>query len=422
MTNIPFAASLTPVGRGAVAVIAVHGEVAHQAILRCFQPATPLPPAVGDSPPLPLRQIRYGQWQSPLAERAAESVVVFATAADYAEVHCHGGQAAVAAILNDLTAVGVPSKCAAEFIEGFAAEFTAEFTAEQRGGAGQVVAPPDQWFLRSLVEQTNTTWTCGLALAQLRGAMSQWAKQFIAILADDSLAVEERGELAQASIAQLRARQLAGQHLVAPWRIVVAGPPNVGKSTLLNTLLGYQRAITFDQPGTTRDLVSADTAIKGWPVRLVDTAGLRVSDDPLEAEGVRRATGQLRTADLVLAMTDARHGLTEMHAAIRRETTAPLIVVHNKIDLLPATPPAVEGLPTVGIVARDPGKVESLLQLIEQCLIPGELRQRSATPADLVDAPPLPPIPLTARQCSLLAEAAKADALPALIATLRKLS
>lgn len=419
MTNIPLAASLTPVGRGAVAVIAVHGEIAHQAILRCFQPATPLPPTVGDSPHLPLRQIRYGQWQSPLAVRAAESVVVFATAADYAEVHCHGGQAAVAAILNDLKAVGVPSKSAAEFTKAMTAEHAV--TGEHSAEAGQVGSPPDQWFLRNLAEQTNTTWTCGLALAQLRGAISQWATQLIAILADDGRTVNDREELAQVAIAQLRARQPAGQHLVDPWRIVVAGPPNVGKSTLLNTLLGYQRAITFDQPGTTRDLVSADTAIKGWPVRLVDTAGLRVSDDPLEAEGVRRATRQLQTADLVLAMTDARQGLTEMHAAIRRETTAPLIVVHNKIDLLSAAPPAVDDLPTVGIVARETGKVEPLLQLIEQSLIPGELRQRTATPAELDEASSLPPIPLTLRQCSLLADAAAADSLPALIAKLREL-
>jgi tRNA modification GTPase len=419
VTNIPLAASLTPVGRGAVAVIAVHGEIAHRAILRCFQPATPLPPTVGDSPLLPLRQIRYGQWQSPLAERAAESVVVFATAADYAEVHCHGGQAAVAAILNDLKAVGVPSKSAAEFTAVVTAEHGVN--AEHGAEAGPIGSPPDQWFFRNLAEQTNTAWTCGLALAQLRGAMSQWATQLIAVLADDSQTVNDREQLAQLAIAQLRARQPAGRHLVDPWRIVVAGPPNVGKSTLLNTLLGYQRAITFDQPGTTRDLVSADTAIKGWPVRLVDTAGLRVSDDPLEAEGVRRATRQLQTADLVLAMTDARQGLTEMHAAICRETTAPLVVVHNKIDLLSAAPPAVDDLPTVGIVAREAGKVEPLLQLIEQSLIPGELRQRTATPAELDDASSLPPIPLTPRQCSLLADAAAADSLPALIATLREL-
>src|SRR4029453_3197945 len=66
-----------------------------------------------------------------------------------------------------------------------------------------------------------------------------------------------------------------GQHLTAPWRVVLAGPPNVGKSSLINALAGYQRTIVSHVPGTTRDVVTTTTAIDGWPVELADTAGLR---------------------------------------------------------------------------------------------------------------------------------------------------
>jgi tRNA modification GTPase len=87
--------------------------------------------------------------------------------------------------------------------------------------------------------------------------------------------------------------------------VVIAGPPNVGKSSLINALLGYQRAIVFDQPGTTRDVLTATTAIDGWPVELADTAGIREGDDAIETEGVARALAEIRAADLVVEVWDA---------------------------------------------------------------------------------------------------------------------
>ncbi len=77
-----------------------------------------------------------------------------------------------------------------------------------------------------------------------------------------------------------------GTHLATPWRVVLAGAPNVGKSSLINALLGYGRAIVFDQPGTTRDVVTADAAIEGWPITLADTAGLHDASDATESAGI----------------------------------------------------------------------------------------------------------------------------------------
>ena len=81
--------------------------------------------------------------------------------------------------------------------------------------------------------------------------------------------------------------------MLEPWKVVLAGAPNVGKSSLINALLGYDRAIVHDTPGTTCDVVTASAAFGGWAVELADTAGLRATIDPLETHGVClvRATG-----------------------------------------------------------------------------------------------------------------------------------
>jgi tRNA modification GTPase len=93
--------------------------------------------------------------------------------------------------------------------------------------------------------------------------------------------------------------------LTEPFRVVLTGRPNVGKSSLINALVGFQRSIVFDQPGTTRDVVTAETAWDGWPVLLADTAGLRANAEGLEAHGIDLAHKQIEQADLVLIVLDA---------------------------------------------------------------------------------------------------------------------
>src|SRR5262249_26206167 len=137
-----------------------------------------------------------------------------------------------------------------------------------------------------------------------------------------------------------------GLHLAQPWRLVVAGPPNVGKSSLVNALVGFERAIVFDQPGTTRDVVTALTAFSGLPVELCDTAGLRNTDDSLEAAGVARAQEQAAAADLVLLVLD----VSQPWMADQRElvdTWPRAIVVLNKADLVDANQPRSLKQPSV---------------------------------------------------------------------------
>ncbi|HUL94265.1 MAG TPA: tRNA uridine-5-carboxymethylaminomethyl(34) synthesis GTPase MnmE [Burkholderiales bacterium] len=135
------------------------------------------------------------------------------------------------------------------------------------------------------------------------------------------------------------ARSLAlgrqGSVLRSGLQVVLAGQPNVGKSSLLNRLAGEELAIVTEIPGTTRDLVRQTIQIEGVPVSIVDTAGLRDTDDAVEAIGVARAWEAIGQADAMLLVVDAREGLTPADAAIRGRLPAKLtpVTVFNKIDL-----------------------------------------------------------------------------------------
>ena len=117
--------------------------------------------------------------------------------------------------------------------------------------------------------------------------------------------------------------------------VVIAGQPNTGKSTLLNTLAGHDLAIVTEIPGTTRDVLRAEIELDGLPLHIIDTAGLRASVDPVEQEGMRRAWQQIEQADRILLLIDDRVGYTDTDRALveRMPVTARLTLVFNKVDL-----------------------------------------------------------------------------------------
>jgi tRNA modification GTPase len=117
--------------------------------------------------------------------------------------------------------------------------------------------------------------------------------------------------------------------------VVIIGRPNVGKSSLLNALAGYEAAIVTDQPGTTRDLMRERIQIDGIPIHLTDSAGLRQSNDAIEQEGIRRAWDTVERSQRVLLVTDDQIGMGEEELAILAKIPPeiPVIVIHNKVDL-----------------------------------------------------------------------------------------
>lgn len=305
-------AVLTPKGRGAVAVIAVAGPSASSAVGHYFLAANGralVEQAIG--------RIVFGRW----GQVDGEEVVICRRTVDVVEVHCHGGVVASAAIVDDLRESGC------RLIEW------SDYLAD-------VEADPISVAARRALADVTTERTAAILLDQYRGA-TRAAIAEIERLAGSS-EVHDRCR-AQQLTEELLARASLGRHLTAPWRVVIAGQPNVGKSSLINALLGYERAIVVDTPGTTRDVVTALTAFDGWPVELADTAGLRATSDLVEAAGVERARVQIADADLILLVFDVSASWSSADEALV-ECFPAALVVHNKIDLAEASGSRPAGL------------------------------------------------------------------------------
>jgi tRNA modification GTPase len=281
----------------------------------------------------PAGTIVFGRFGADAA--AAEELVVGILGPDDVEIHCHGGAAAVESIMAAL----VSPNCQRIAWTEWAATRESDPLA-----AAALLA----------LAAARTERTAAILLDQYHGAL-RMALSNIA----QRLQTDLRG--ARQSLDELLSRADLGRHLTRPWRVVVTGVPNVGKSSLINALLGYQRSIVFDQPGTTRDVLTASTAIDGCPVELVDTAGLREGGDPIEAEGVARAQRQAAEADLVIEVLDASVGG-------RGSGSTSKLVVHNKCDLCP---PARNAQSTeLRISAKTGLGIDALIQAIGKRLVP----------------------------------------------------
>jgi tRNA modification GTPase len=231
--------------------------------------------------------------------------------------------------------------------------------------------------------EARTERVAAILLDQYRGALRRELKTAIRWL--------ESGELESArnALARLSDRSTIGLHLTRPWNVVLAGKPNVGKSSMMNAIVGFQRSIVFAEPGTTRDVLTATTALDGWPVELADTAGLHEATDAVEVEGVARAQQRLETADLVLWILDstAAWGADDASLAIDQR---PTLVVHNKCDL--ASPPNDGRPPGLAVSAKKGVGIDELCRAIANRLVPSAPQQEEG-------------VPFTKSQCSLVAEA-----------------
>lgn len=308
-------AELTPAGRGAIATIAVWGAGAACVVTPWFRPARG-----GSLREVPCGRIVFGNWQA--NDGVTEELIVCRCDAETVEVHCHGGTAAARRVVRTLVAAGCVEVDQGDWIR------TTQGDEIRADAYAALTAAPTQR-------------TAAILLDQLNGEFSKAVNQ----VRNDLLT--NRFEAAESRLAELRSWASLGLHLIAPWRVVLAGQPNTGKSSLINAILGYQRSIVHDQPGTTRDVLTAATAIDGWPIELTDTAGIRAgAQDHLETAGIQRAGSQVASADLVVWVTDVTTEWTSEEAtAPVAAGNRPVLVVHNKSDLASPMP----GKRTVGI-------------------------------------------------------------------------
>lgn len=281
-------AQLTPGGRGAIATLLVQGRGAVEVAGRFFHAASGRALAS-----LPIGRIAFGRWAADddgagddgAEKHAGEELIVCRTEPDSLEIHCHGGRAAIEAISQSLLAAGCTSATWREI------------------AAGQY-ADPIAAEVRAALAGAKTQRAAAILLDQMHGALGDALRSIDADLAAG------RMEPAHDALVALRDRAAVGRRLTSAFRVVIAGRPNVGKSSLTNALLGFGRAIVFDQPGTTRDVLAATTAVDGWPIELCDTAGLRDAGDEIEQQGVGRARRAAESADLVVLVFDASSPLS----------------------------------------------------------------------------------------------------------------
>jgi tRNA modification GTPase len=286
-----------------------------------------------------------------------------ATGEDVAELHLHGGRSVVAAVLAALGA-----------IEGLREAAPGEFT-RRAFENGRIDLAEAEGLADLLVAETQSQRRAALALAG--GALSRqveaWQTRLLALAAEleAELDFSDEGDVPPASSAE-RSERIGGlteelerwlarppvERLRDGVRVVIAGPPNAGKSSLLNVLAGREAAITSAIAGTTRDLVEAPTAIGGAPFLLIDTAGLRDSGDAIETIGVERALASVKAADIVLWLGDPVDGPERS------------ILVHAKSDIV-----ASDGRAEVAVSARTGAGIDRLVALLierTQSLLPAE--------------------------------------------------
>jgi tRNA modification GTPase len=356
MDNSTIAAIATPGGRGGIGIIKISGSRAVSIAAAIFTPAqqqtTASPgnlssPEVNISRDFDSHRLNYGHILDPDTGGKIDEVLISVmlaprsyTREDVVEINAHGGPVASNAILELVCKLG------ARLAEP--GEFTQRAFLNGRIDLTQAEAVID-------IINARTDKSLQVATAQVAGKLRRSVEKILEFLIDLLAGIEaaidfpddvEDNSDPQMIAAGLRAavieplqflirHHIDGRVLRDGLRVAVVGRPNVGKSSLLNCLVQKERAIVTDVPGTTRDMIEETLNIGGYPVILVDTAGLHPTDDPIETLGIQKTIEYVNGADLVLFMIEANRPVSaEDHGVFDQLQSKPVIMVMNKIDLI----------------------------------------------------------------------------------------
>lgn len=260
------------------------------------------------------------------------------TGEDTVEVHCHGGGLITRRVLETILAAGARAALPGEFT--FKAFMNGKIDLAQAEAVQALIAAKNELALNA-------------AETQLQGALSKKIELFQKELVDIAAILEawvdfpEEGlefasleevveslEGTQKKMERLSATFQEGKVLHEGLTLCLVGSPNVGKSSLMNALLGKERAIVTDIPGTTRDLLEAELRLSGLHFKLLDTAGIRETAEIIEQEGIRRSKQALEQADIILLVLDAHRGIEPPDEVLLKSSPShKTVLVWNKIDL-----------------------------------------------------------------------------------------
>lgn len=373
MTGSTIAAIATPPGRGGIGIIRISGPKASYA-------AT----AILGTLPAP----RYAHFSTFQAEdgTALDTGLSFYfpaphsfTGEDVLELHGHGGPVILDLLLHRLLSLGIELARPGEFSER--AFLNGKMDLAQAEAVADLIDAASQQAARAAVRSLQGEFSRLInqqveKLTQLRvyvEAAMDFPEEEIDFLADGSIEAQLTQLLAD--LMQIQAATRQGALLRDGMKVVIAGRPNVGKSSLLNRLSGEDTAIVTPIAGTTRDVLRTQVQIDGLSVQFLDTAGLRHSDDPIEQEGIRRARLEMRQADQLLLVLDATHPpenvkqlLAEFFLDLADHITITLI--YNKIDLLDdiVLPKESCSLPVIPLSAKTGTGIPSLTNHLKNTL------------------------------------------------------
>ncbi len=332
-------------------------------------------------------RVLYGKIRDPQTQQVIDEALMLLmlaprsyTREDVVEFHCHGGMIPVQQVLQACLQCGARLAQPGEFT--LRAFLNGRLDLTQAEGISDLVGARSPQAAQS-------------ALAGIQGKLAhpirQLRQQCLDMLAEIEARIDFEEDLPPldqpALVQQLRAIAAEVKHLLATadrgqllrtgLKVAIVGRPNVGKSSLLNAWSRCDRAIVTDLPGTTRDVVESSLVVKGIPVQVMDTAGIRETADPVEKMGVLRSRGVAQQADLVLLTIDASSGWTNEDQHLYDEIgDRTVILVINKIDLAPAEqvqhPSSIQSV--VRTIAAQQQGIEELEEAIAQAVQQGELQ------------------------------------------------
>lgn len=321
----PIVAIATPAGRGAIGIVRLSG-----------MDLRPLAETLLGHVPVP-RRAGVATFKDADGTPLDSGIALFFpgphsyTGEDVLELQGHGGPVVLRMVVERACALGARMARPGEFTER--AFLNGKLDLAQAEAVADLIDSGSRRAARSALRSLDGAFSRRVAAideqllaarVHVEAAMD-FADEEIDLLADAQL--EARLDEVVAALAALLADGRQGRVLREGLDVVIAGPPNVGKSSIMNRLLAEDRAIVTDLPGTTRDVLAADLEVDGVAVRLSDTAGLRLGDDPVERIGVERAKRAIDSADLVLAVQEEHGPPAEVDAEAER------LVVKNKVDL-----------------------------------------------------------------------------------------